>query len=142
MPTHFNMPFPPIIAVLAAADKCLLALRRVKTEGMQRKRKAKEEVSSLFKKKCVQAGGKSVWKHRFVCLAYCDQYKIPTTDIRKIIYYKLVLVRRTSNLNHLTWVLTNLDKCYAQLMHNWRTLVVFSSSNVSRTVDDWSHYLV
>ena len=24
-----------------------------------------------------------MWKHRFVCLAYCDQYKIPTTDVEK-----------------------------------------------------------
>ena len=23
------------------------------------------------------------WKHRFVCLAWCDQHKIPTTDVEK-----------------------------------------------------------
>lgn len=70
--------------VQAATSKCLLALKRIKTEGTQRKRKAKE-VSSLFKKKSNKGGGsgKCVWKHRFVCLAYCDQYKIPTTDVEK-----------------------------------------------------------
>ena len=38
----------------------------------------------MFKKK---HGGrnayKCAWKHRFVCLAYCDQYKVPTTDVEK-----------------------------------------------------------
>lgn len=70
-------------AVREATDKCLLALKRIKTEGSQRKRKAKEEVSSLFKKKCNKGEGKCVWKHRFVCLAYPDQYKIPITDVEK-----------------------------------------------------------
>ena len=71
-------------AVFKAADKCLLALKRVKTEGTNRKRKAKEEVSSLFRKKGGRSAAvKCVWKHRFVCLAYCDQYKIPTTDVEK-----------------------------------------------------------
>ena len=67
---------------MAAADKCLLALKHVKS-GYQKK-KVKEEVSSLFKKK----GGRKMssrcaWKHRFVCLAYCDQCKIPTSDVEK-----------------------------------------------------------
>ena len=68
MPTHFNMPFPLIIAVLAAADKCLLALRRVKTEGTQRKRKAKEEVSSLFKKK-MRPGGRKKCMEASLCMS-------------------------------------------------------------------------
>ena len=40
----------------------------------------KDEVSFLFNKK--RANGAS-WKHRFVCLAYRDQSKIPTTDTDK-----------------------------------------------------------
>ena len=40
----------------------------------------KDEVSFLFNKK--KAKG-TMWKHRFVCLAYRDQCKIPTTDTDK-----------------------------------------------------------
>ena len=40
----------------------------------------KDEVSFLFNKKRSKG---SVWKHRFVCLAYRDQVKIPTTDTDK-----------------------------------------------------------
>ena len=84
LPIHFTLLIDFFLnAVLAATDKCLLALKRIKTEGAQRKRKAKEEVSSLFKKKSNKGGGKCIWKHRFVCLAYCDQCKIPTTDVEK-----------------------------------------------------------
>lgn len=67
---------------MAAADKCLLALKSVKREGHQKK-KAKEEVSGLFRKKSVKWAPKCIWKHRFVCLAYRDQCKIPTSDVEK-----------------------------------------------------------
>ena len=40
----------------------------------------KDEVSLLFNKKRVKGAS---WKHRFVCLAYRDQSKIPTTDTEK-----------------------------------------------------------
>ena len=70
------------IIVLDAADKAITAIRKARFESKSasRKRKVKDEVSFLFNKK--KAKG-SVWKHRFVCLAYRDQYKIPTTDTDK-----------------------------------------------------------
>ena len=71
-----------ISVVLAAADRCFIALKNIKPEG-HRKKKAKEEVSSLFKRKIGKFSSKCSWKHRFVCLAYCDQYKIPTSDVEK-----------------------------------------------------------
>lgn len=69
-------------AVLNAANNAITAIRkaRFETKSSSRKRKVKDEVSFLFNKK--KAKG-TVWKHRFVCLAYRDQYKIPTSDTDK-----------------------------------------------------------
>ena len=50
------------------------------------KRKAKEEVNQLFnysKRKKSEGSKKIQWKHKFVCLAYHDQTRIPTTDFEK-----------------------------------------------------------
>ena len=50
-------------------------------EGVSsRKRRIKAEVSSAFKSKKTK---KSEWKHRFVCLAYVDEYKVPTSGVQK-----------------------------------------------------------
>lgn len=74
---------------MAAADKALTSLNRIKA-GLKadkigdRKKRAREEVASLFntkKKKPMKI--KAAWKHRFVCLAYKDQDKTPTTDFDK-----------------------------------------------------------
>lgn len=48
-----------------------------------KKRKAKDEVASLFRKKSNVVPKKCAWKHKFVCLAYHDQHRIPTTDTDK-----------------------------------------------------------
>ena len=58
-----------------------------KAEKMREgKRKAKEEVGQLFnyskRKKC-EAVKKIKWKHKFVCLAYRDQPRIPTSEVEK-----------------------------------------------------------
>lgn len=68
-----------LFSVLEAADKALSALRQARS-GISKKRKVKEEVNFLFKKKAKKG---TTWKHRFVCLAYRDQYRIPTTDTDK-----------------------------------------------------------
>ena len=50
------------------------------------KRKAKEEVGQLFnysKRKKGEAVKKMKWKHKFVCLAYRDQPRIPTSEVEK-----------------------------------------------------------
>ena len=67
--------------VLEAADKAITALRlaRSRSSSATRKRKVKDEVSLSNKTRSKVA----VWKHRFVCLAYRDQVKIPTTDTDK-----------------------------------------------------------
>ena len=44
-----------------------------------KKRRFKEEMCRLFNRKKYRAA----WKHKFVCLAYRDQIKIPTTDFEK-----------------------------------------------------------
>ena len=72
-----------ISGLMKAADRALNALRGMRS-GLsvgKDKRKMKSEMHKLFpqckkRKTCV-------WKHRFVCLAYRDQEKIPTTDGEK-----------------------------------------------------------
>ena len=79
--------------VICAANKVLDGLRRTQAglnaeKNSTRKRKSKEEVSRLFQpnNKCSKLNvseKKCVWKHRFMCLAFRDQTKIPTTDYQK-----------------------------------------------------------
>ena len=77
------------VGILQAADKALDVLKRMRA-GMtaekrrdERKRGAVKKMSSLFSSKKRKTAKRSVWKHRFVCLAYHDQDKIPTTDVDK-----------------------------------------------------------
>ncbi len=64
---------------------------KYKPNVKSQKRKAKDEVSSLFKKKSKVSGptgnatecSKKAWKHKFVCLAFHDQSRIPTTEVDK-----------------------------------------------------------
>ena len=73
------------ITVLEATEKAIAALVEVPN-----KRKIKDEVNYLFKYKkgkgTVEGKSKgkgAMWRHRFVCLAYKDQRRIPTTDKEK-----------------------------------------------------------
>ena len=74
--------------VVHAADKALDALRRMRA-GMRAdkrtKKPIKEEVSTLFHRprKVIKLDKKPAWKHKFFCLAYKDQARIPTTDFDK-----------------------------------------------------------
>ena len=79
--------------VLAAADRCLTAFNNSSKlpSKSHSKRKAKDEVLSLFRKKTkvgensgkLGESSKCLWKHSFVCLPYCGQNKIPTREIEK-----------------------------------------------------------
>ena len=72
--------------VLAAADRCLSIFSKLNHDPTKSKlkRKAKEEVSSLFAKKSKKGqSSKCIWKHKFICLAYHNQSRIPTTDVDK-----------------------------------------------------------
>ncbi len=71
--------FSFVVLVLQAADKVLLSLER---KGKRSKRKAKEEIQGLFKgKRCKPSI--NGWKHTFVCLALCNQTRIPTKEVDK-----------------------------------------------------------
>ena len=49
-------------------------------KGTERKR-VKSEMSQLYKSKKTRA--KCPWRHKFVCLAYTDQSKMPATEFDK-----------------------------------------------------------
>lgn len=78
---------------MKAADNALSALSRLRAgikadqRVADRQKRAKMEVSSLFrgppKKKLKADSKKAVWRHKFVCVAYRDQERIPTTDWEK-----------------------------------------------------------
>ena len=68
-----------------AADRALNALRGMRRgvrEDSGRKKRIKSEMSSVFSSSSKKAK-KCAWKHRFVCLAWRDQQRIPTTDTEK-----------------------------------------------------------
>ena len=78
---------------MKAADNALSALNRIRAgikadkRVADRQKRAKMEMSSLFRgpprKKTKVDSKKVAWQHNFVCLAYRDQEKIPTTDYDK-----------------------------------------------------------
>lgn len=63
-----------------AADRAVEVLKGMR-RGISNKRKPKSHIERLFPQ-CKKRKG-TTWKHRFVCLAYHDQEKIPTTDVEK-----------------------------------------------------------
>ena len=80
------------IGVMEAADKALFALNRIRAgikadkRVANRQKRAKTEVSSLFRgppNKKLKSDKKVAWRHKFVCLAYRDQERSPTTDSDK-----------------------------------------------------------
>ena len=77
-----NLPIPEI---LRSADKALAALRGMRSglEGASgnRKKRIRAEVSGLYRGK--KKSKKCVWKHRFVCLSYVGEYKVPTSAVTK-----------------------------------------------------------
>ena len=78
----------PLLGLMLAADKALDSLKRMRA-GMTADRKAgrgkmKSEMATLFHSgKKRKLSKQSEWRHKFVCLAYRDQERIPTTDADK-----------------------------------------------------------
>ena len=70
--------------VVHAADKAIDALRCMRAGIKAGRNKKGPEVSSLFRgKKAARVDKKPVWKHKFFCLAYKDQERIPTSEYDK-----------------------------------------------------------
>ncbi len=55
----------------------------------------KEEISNLFHLKTRKQEKPAVWQHRFVCLAYQEQDRVPTTDVEKEELYLAGLGEKT-----------------------------------------------
>ena len=84
---------------MKAADKALNALENVKKgmQGRQDKKKClKSELARAFPCKIPKT---TSWKHRFVCLAKHNQTKFQQLMPKKMVYWKLVLVKSASNSN-------------------------------------------
>ena len=77
-----------VAGIVEAAGRALVALKKIRT-GMKgdqviHKRKIRSEMSTLFpSKKRLRLSKPVVWKHKFYCLAYMGQGRIPTTDAHK-----------------------------------------------------------
>ena len=73
--------------VVHAADKAIDALQRMRAgikADRNKKRPIKDEISTLFRgKKAARVDKKPVWKHKFFCLSYKDQERIPTSEYDK-----------------------------------------------------------
>lgn len=87
--------------VIKSADKAINALNRMRA-GMRAdnalsRKQAREEVSRVFNKRArIDKGSenKPAWRHKFVCLAYIDQDKMPLTDFDKEELYRAGLGER------------------------------------------------
>ena len=73
-----------------AANKVLGALNRMRAGTTAEKRRmlspkgqVKRSLTTLFKKDGKRSKHQIAWKHTFVCLAYRDQNRIPTTELEK-----------------------------------------------------------
>lgn len=68
---------------MEAADKALAAMKGMKRglAGNNKRSRLKDELMNTFT--ASKKVKKYAWKHRFVCLAYYKQQKIPTTDGEK-----------------------------------------------------------
>lgn len=76
--------------VMKSADRALDALKRMragmKANNALSRKQAREEVSRVFNKRArIDRGNenKPAWLHKFVCLAYMDQDRMPMTDYDK-----------------------------------------------------------
>lgn len=85
-------PTPVRKNVIDVAEKALQSLKRVragmtaeKKRGEKGRKRVRQQMSELFtsKKKALTSKSRPAWKHRFICLAYRDQARIPTTDAKK-----------------------------------------------------------
>lgn len=84
--------------MLQEANKALNALRGITTSSNKKRLRAKEETNFLFSKKKSRKAV-NTWKHRFVCLPYLDQVRIPTTDTDKDDLLKSGLGEKVIELN-------------------------------------------
>ncbi len=55
----------------------------MKADKLVARKRVKKEMSQLFRSKKQRLEKRIVWRHKFVCLAYKDQARIPTTDADK-----------------------------------------------------------
>lgn len=75
--------------VVKSADKALNALKRMragmKADNALSRKQARDEVSRAFNKKARidKMENKPAWRHKFVCLGFFGQDKMPLTDYQK-----------------------------------------------------------
>ena len=73
--------------IVVAANKALNAIHRMRAGRnavkLSDRKRAKEEMSSLFHSKRRKVQKKYAWRHKFFCLAYTDQDKCPTYEADK-----------------------------------------------------------
>ena len=78
--------------IVVAANKALNAIDRMRAGRnaikLSDRKRAKEEMSSLFRTKRPKIQKKCAWHHKFFCLAYTDQEKPPTYEADKEELYR------------------------------------------------------
>ena len=78
--------------IVQAADKALSALKRMragmKADDKISRKRIKKEMCGLCRSKKPKTEKRVVWRHKFVCLAYRDQERIPTVDADKEEHYR------------------------------------------------------
>lgn len=119
---------------MKAADRALEALRGLKRrKGSEGKRPLKSEVINAKRAK------KCAWKHRFVCLAWKDQGRVPTTDTEKDDLMKAGLGEKTIEFSSLDM---SAEMRSILLFQNCKKVVVFIFVNALQIPGSWNYYLL
>ena len=86
-PIHIPVINHQFVGIVQAADKALSALKRMrarmKADNATSRKRVKKVMSGLFRLKKQKTEKRTAWRHKFVCLAYKDQERIPTVDADK-----------------------------------------------------------
>ena len=112
------------VGFMERADKCLSALKRMRA-GMRaehrigdRKKNVKKEMGSLFPSKKPKVEKCIVWRHRFNCLAYRDQLRIPTSDADKDELFRAGLGEKEIEFDNLDMSQEEFKESYCQLFRS------------------------
>ena len=87
----------------------------------------KNEMSCLFNFKKTNS---AAWRHKFVCLAYVDQSKIPSADYDKDELYQAGLGEKEITFEDINITQSQFEDIILESFLNWRLEVVFDFLNV------------
>ncbi len=120
-------------------DKALVAMKGMRRGivGSGKKRSLKDELLNTFS--ASKKLKKYVWKHRFVCLAYFEQQRIPTTDGEKDELIKAGLGEKCVEFSSLNLNGQEINNVLISAFPRLKDGGFFDSVDAFRIVETWNH---